>query len=157
MKKFLLLFITMTILLVGCGSKDLDDFVDKFNQNARKYDATELLKDEFGEIEEEDGDKWRVLFESKEYTLEALYDGNDISGYAINVRSDTDSISKSSKGYNAVLTLADTLGINIKDLEKGMQTAFNENFHSYYDGDYEVRIFVVSVVSTSMTISIEKK
>jgi hypothetical protein len=157
LKKFLFNLLMITLLLAGCGSDELDGFVEDFNQNARKYDATELIEDEFGEIEEEDGEKRRNLFESKEYTIDALYEKNDVVGYYINVRSDTTSISKNGKGYNAVLTLADTLGLKISDLEKGMQKAFNEDFHDYEDGDYKIRISVINVTSASMSITVEKK
>ncbi|MGY3718669.1 hypothetical protein ACWE42_24460 [Sutcliffiella cohnii] len=114
------------------------------------------MKSEFGKIETEDGEGWRNLFESKEYSIDAVYDKKDLVGYYINVKSDTNSISKSGKGYNAVLTLADALGLKVSDLEKGMQVAFNESFFVYEDGDYNVRISVINVTSSSMSIMIEK-
>ncbi|MCF3942164.1 hypothetical protein [Oceanobacillus alkalisoli] len=158
MKK-LIFVLLIPIFLIGCGvnAKELDSFAEDYNQSARKYDATELVPDEFGEIEEEDGEKWRELFNSKEHTIEALYDGNNVKGYYINVKSDTNSIDKTGKGYNAVLTLADTLGLDIDKLEDGMQTAFNESFHDYEDGEHSIRISVINVTSASMSITVEKK
>ncbi|GIN13203.1 hypothetical protein J26TS2_30700 [Shouchella clausii] len=161
MKRVLSLLLLSVFVLSGCGSvsgsSELSAFVDDFNQSARKYDATELIDSEFGEIETEDGESWKNLFESNEYSIDALYDGSDVIGYYINVESDTTSIDKNGKGYNAVLTLADTLGLKTSDLEKGMQEAFNENFYDYEDGDYNVRISVINVVSASMSITIEEK
>lgn len=157
MKRLFLIIVTLLIFLSACGGNELTAFAEDFNQSARKYDTTELIEDEFGEIEEEDGEKWRDLFSSKEYSIEAIYDKDKISGYYINVKSDTKSIDKNGKGYNAILTLADALGLDINDLEKGMQEAFNENFHDYEDGPYTVRISVISISSTSMSITVENK
>lgn len=159
MKRVLILLILAVLLLTSCGSanSELNTFVEKFNQSARKYDATELKGNEFGKIETEDGESWRTLFESKEYSIEALYDKNNIVGYGIDVVSDETSISKTGRGYSAVLTLADTLGLDIKQLEKGIQTAFNETFHSYEDGGYKVSIFAVSITRATMSITAEKK
>lgn len=157
MKKIMPLFMGLLLFLGACGSSGLDSFVEEFNQSARKYDATELIESEFGEIETEDEESWRNLFESKEYSIDALYDKKDVVGYNIRVKSDNESIDKAGKGYNAVLTLADTLGLKINDLEKGMQTAFNEDFHDYEDGDYKVSIYVINVVSATMSITIEEK
>ncbi|MEK4150033.1 hypothetical protein NST02_23605 [Robertmurraya sp. FSL W8-0741] len=156
MKKIAFILL-LSILLTGCGQNELDTFVDEFNQSARKYDTTELMENEFGKIESEDGEEWRNLFESKEYLIRVYYENNSISGYHINVESDTTSIDKKGKGYNAVLTLADTLGLNISDLEKGMQEGFNKDFYEYEDGDYKVRIYVINIISASMGITIEKK
>ncbi len=158
MKKVLILLI-VAILLTSCGSEnsELSAFVEKFNQSARKYDAIELIENEFGKIETEDGESWRNLFESKEYSIEIMCDKNNIAGYCIDVVSDKTSISKTGKGYSAVLTLADTLGLNIKELEKGMQAAFNENFYNYEDGSYEVRITVINITHAMMSITIEEK
>lgn len=176
MKKiFIMLFISF--LLVGCGSSDLSTFVESFNQSARKYDTTELIENEFGDMEKasdlyeemkdideeiaetlkNSNEGWRELYNSKEYEIIALYDGKKLTGYSISVESDTNSIDKNGRGYNAILTLADALGLNISELEKGMQTAFNEDFHAYEDGDYEVSISVINIVSTSMTVTIENK
>lgn len=157
MKKYLLVIITILLTLTACGKNSLDSFVEDFNQSARKYDAIELVESEFGEIEEEDGETWRSLFKSKEYEIEAIYDGKEISGYYINVKSDTNSISKEGNGYGAILTIADTLKLNISDLEKGMQKAFNENTHSYEDGEYDIRINVINIASATMFITIDKK
>lgn len=156
MKKGLFILL-ISILLVGCGINELDAFVEDFNQSARKYDTTELMESEFGEIETEDGEDWRNLFESKEYSIDVVYDKKNVVGYYINVKSDQTSIDKTSKGYNAVLTLADSLGLKVSDLEKGMQSAFNDNFYNYEDGDFEVRISVINITSASISIMIEKK
>lgn len=157
MKKITLLLIGLVLFLGACGSGELDSFVEDFNQSARKYDATELVESEFGEMETEDEESWRNLFESKEYSIDALYDKKNVIGYYINVKSDTTSIDMTGKGYNAVLTLADSLGLKVSDLEKGMQTAFDDTFHDYEDGNYKVRMSVINVVSASMSITIEKK
>src|SRR5690625_6937425 len=69
LKKITPLLIGLVLLLVACGSGELDNFVEDFNQSARKYDATELKENEFGEVETEDGEDWRNLFESKEYLI----------------------------------------------------------------------------------------
>src|SRR5699024_1784220 len=126
---------------VACGNNELDAFTDEFNQNARKYDAIELVKDEFGEMEyaKDSYDKWkdedeelaealkesdessRVLFESNEYKISSNYDKDKPTGYSIRVESDTNSIDKTGKGYNAILTLADTLDVDVNKLEKEMQ------------------------------------
>lgn len=161
MKRVLILLILLVVvlLLTSCGSANsgLNTFVEKFNQSARKYDTTELIEKEFGKIETEDGESWRTLFESREYFIDIMYDKNDIAAYYIRVESDKTSIDKTSKGYNAVLTLADALGLDIKDLEKGMQAAFNENFYNYEDGSYEVRITVINITHAMMSITIEEK
>lgn len=176
MKK-LVLFLLFSILLVGCGANELNTFVEDYNQSARKYDTTELIENEFGDMEKasdlyeemKDEDEevaeiyknsnegWRNLYISKEYEIKALYDGDELTGYSINVDSETNSIDKTGKGYNAALTLADSLGLNTSDLEKGMQEAFNDDFYDYEDGDYEVRISVINVSSASMSITIENK
>lgn len=157
MKKYFLAIITILLVLTACNDNSLNSFVKDFNQSARKYDAIELVESEFGEIEEEDGERWRSLFKSKEYEIEAMYDGKKVSGYYINVNSDTNSILKDSKGYNAVLTLADALDLDIKDLEKGMQEAFNENFYDYEDEYHNIKIRVINITSASMSITIEDK
>jgi len=157
LKKITPLLIGLVLLLVACGSGELDSFVEDFNQSARKYDATKLKENEFGEVETEDGEDWRNLFESKEYLINLMYDKKNIAGYYIKVESDETSIDKTGKGYNAVLTLADSLDLNISDLEKGMQAAFDDNFHDYEDGDYEVRISVINITSAWLSIMIEKK
>lgn len=159
MKKYSLLILSgiLSLILVGCGNDSLDTFVEDFNQSARKYDSTELIKNEFGEIETEDGESWRNLFNSKEYSLDAYYEKNDAVGYYINVKSDQNSIDKKGKGYNAILTLADSLEVNISDLEKGMQKAFDENFYKYEDGDYNIRISVINITSATLAVTIEEK
>lgn len=177
MKK-IVLTMSVALLLIGCGSdSDLSAFADEFNQNARKYDAIEIMEDEFGDMEylkdsyedwiDEDEEFAEViknseessitLFESKEYSIESLYDAKKHTGYSIRVNSDTDYINKDSKGYKAVLTIADTLGVNIKDLENGMQNAFNDNFYDYEDDEYEVKISVINIVTASLSITFEKK
>lgn len=159
MKKILITLLILVLVLTGCGSKDneLNTFVDDFNQSARKYDTTELIENEFGEIETEDEEDWRSLFESKEYSIDIMYDDNNIVGYYIKVESDQTSIDKTGKGYNAVLTLADALGLKTSELEKGMQTAFNDDFFSYEDGDYEIRVSVINIASATMSIMVEEK
>lgn len=157
MKKVMLLLVALSVILIGCGKNELNAFVDDFNQSARKYDATELKESEFGEIEKIDDEEWRNVFESKEYSIDVMEDKKKIVGYFINVKSDKTSIDKNGKGYNAILTLADTLDLNIRDLENGMQTAFNEKFHDYEDEDYEIGISVVNITSASMSIIIEEK
>lgn len=156
MKKILFILLS-SVLLVGCGKNELDTFTEDFNQSARKYDVTELMQNEYGEIETEDGEDWRNLFNSKEYSIDVMHDKNNIVVYYINVKSDQTSIDKTGKGYNAALTLADSLGLDIGELEKGMQAAFNDDFYDYDEGDYNVRISVINIVSTSMSIMIEEK
>jgi len=156
MRKSLLFIVALFVLLTACGGRAVSSFVEDFNQTARKYDAITLDSDEFGEIEDEDGEKWQTLFSSKEYELDVMYEGNDIKAYFITVESDTKSINKDGNGYNAVLTLADTLGLNIKDLESGMQKSFDEEQYVYEDDNYEVRIFAIDVLRATMMITIEE-
>lgn len=158
MKRILILLLTITMLLLvacGNGSNELSKFVESFNQSARKYDTVELTKDEFGEVVSENGEDWRNLYESKEYSIDE-YTEDDLIGYYITVRSDSKSISKEGKGYNAVLTMADALDVDINELEKGMQAAFNEDFYSYEDGDYNVRISVINITNATINIMFEK-
>lgn len=157
MKKVITIILLSTLILVACGSDGLKSFVDEYNQSARKYDTTELAENEFGEMESEDGESWKNLFQSKEYSIDALYDNKNVVGYSINVKSDEESIKKDSKGYNAILTLADVLSLDLKKLEDGMQKGFNENFYNYDDGEYEVRIMVINITTASMTVSVEQK
>lgn len=157
MKKFITIMLLSTLVLVACGSDGLKSFVDEYNQSARKYDTTELVESEFGKVESEDGESWRSLFQSKEYSIEAIYDKKKVVGYSINVKSDEESIKKDSKGYNAILTLADVLSLDVKKLEGGMQKGFDENFYNYEDGEYDVWITVINIASASMTVSVEQK
>lgn len=178
MKKIILLSITL-IFITACGEDELNDFVNDFNQNARKYDAVEIKKDEFGEMEytrdlydewkdedeelakalKESEESSKVLFESKEYKIESLYDNKKHTGYYISVNSDTNSIDKTGKGYSAILTLADTLNVDINRLEREMQSAFNSDnlVDEYEDEEYNVRISVINIGSATISITFEKK
>lgn len=157
MKKLIAAVLIVVFALSACGNGELQSFTSDYNQSARKYDATELVESEFGKMETEDGESWKNLFDSKEYTIDALYDKNKVVGYSINVRSDDTSIKKDGKGYNAVLTLADALDLDAKKLEDGMQKGFNDSFYDYNDGDYNIRIMVINITSASMTITIERE
>lgn len=178
MRRITLLFFTL-VFLTACSDDELDDFVDDFNQNARKYDAVEIKKDEFSEMEytkdlyeedlgideevaetlKESKESSKTLFESKEYKIDSLYDNKKHTGYYISVSSDTNSIDKTGKGYSAILTLADTLNIDINRLEREMQNAFNSDnlVDEYEDEEYNVRISVINVGSATISITFEKK
>lgn len=177
-KRFIPLVIFL-LFLTACSDDELDNFVNDFNQNARKYDAVEIKKDEFGEMEytkdlyeeyldideevaetlKESKESSKALFESKEYKIDSLYDNKKHTGYYISVNSDTNSIDKTGKGYSAILTLADTLNVDINRLEREMQSAFNSDnlVDEYEDEEYNVRISVINVGSASISITFEKK
>lgn len=158
MKKLpLILIMALLLILSACGTNELEDFKESFNQSARKYDATELKEDEFGEIEEEEGEEWQILFESNEYTIDIMYEKGNITHYLIHVSSNTDTIDKDSKGYRALLTLADSFDLDVEKIEMSLDLGVNQAHQIYDEGDYEVRTNALNITSASVSLTVVEK
>lgn len=159
-KVFILLFASMFVLM-GCGSSsaELDDFVKDFNKRASSEDVPELIPEDFGEIEEEEGEYWKDLYESDKYEITAYYDDKKkIIGYHLST--DLEEILLEGKGYNASLVLAKSLGLSAKDFSKNLGKAMDTDVHTYEENGYEVNIVNLgwdSSVLTSVLIGFDKK
>lgn len=161
MKKVFILLFTCVLVLMGCGSsdKELNVFVNDFNKRASSEDVPELIPEDFGEIEEEEDEYWKTLYESDKYEITVYYDKKKkIIGYHLSTN--LEEILLEGKGYNASLALAKSLGISVKDFSKNLGKAMDTDVYTYEENGYEVNIVNLgwdSSVLTSVIIGFDKK
>lgn len=162
MKKLLFVFMTMMILLlVACGSDELQEFVDAFNENAKTYDVPELIPEEFGDIEDEEGMTWQQLYESRNYTIDARYkDGKNLFGFHLAIDNNQPYEKLEGVAYHTGITISEALNLNIDKYVKEFETALTTTSHTYTDGDYRIEFFYPgssSMTSVGMIINFDKK
>lgn len=165
MKKALFLLFVSIFILTGCGSNELKQFVDDFNEVIENEDIDELNPDNFGELEESEEDdeefKWRELYESDRYIIEAEYgDGKNLSGYFIHIDPSEPYKELEGKGYRASVSIAKALGLSSSSFSNSFKTALTEDTHSYSENGYEIRFLNIgwdSSIDTGISVTFEEK
>lgn len=162
MKRTIIIFMALLLItLVGCNSNELGGFVETFNKRAESENVAELMPDEFGEIEKDDGDMWQEIYESEKYQIEVNYKNKStISGYSVSIESKELLKGQKSEGYRASALTARALGLDVSGYANNFTKALNTDIHSYTDNGYEVRFINTgygSSLSLPMYISFNKE
>ena len=162
MKRVLGLVVILSLVLVSCsGGGELDQFVETFNQRAGSEGVAELIPDEFGKIEKDDGEVWRELYESEKYSIAANYKTKtSLSGYSISIDSGEPFAEQQGEGYKASLLIARSIGLNVSDYAKNFGKALRTDIHTYSEDGYEVKFVYIghdSTIPTSILVSFDKK
>ncbi|MBD7984421.1 membrane lipoprotein lipid attachment site-containing protein [Sporosarcina sp. Sa2YVA2] len=162
MKKGLIIFGALLFLTACSSSKELDSFVESYNDAAYDYTSVDILKEkDFGEIEEEKYATIQTLYQLEgEQTLHAKYTDGKVTGYNMSISGDSPYTDKTGTGYESSLVLIKSLGLDQSLYENNYDKALgNDDIVTYQDGDYDVTLadFVVGDSHEGMTINIDRK
>lgn len=161
-KKMLLLLIAVSLLvfITACGEGQAElDFAEKFNDSIKSDLVSKLIESEFEERVTESGlDGWRGLFESDQYSIEAMYDDSDnMIGQLIKIDIDEPFKDQEGAGYEASRTIVNALGLEIESYENHFSEALREMGYEYKEKDYEVRFFNNGTAYLGVQFSKENK
>ncbi len=161
MKKKLLMVVTLLFVLAGCGSgNELEEFTETYNERAESEDVSELVIDEFGEIENYEDEQIQELYESDKYEIVAEYDNDKLIGYSIFIDSSEPFENKEGQGYRASTVVARSLDLSVSGYVNNFEKALRTDIHTYTENGYEVRFVNIggdSSIPTPLTISFRKE
>lgn len=163
MKKILILSLVAVLILAGCGSSnELESFAESFNKRAVSEDVPELIPEEFSEMQEDEGEYWRELYESEKYSIDAYYeDGKKLSMYALNISAEEPFDAKEGEGYRAGIMTARALGLSTSDYVKNFEKALQTDRHEYTENGYEIKFIYIgwdsSTLRSPIYVHFEKK
>ena len=162
MKK--VLFLLLLLSLIACGN-DLDEtnsFIESFNENAYEFTGVGLIDvNNLENIRQEKNGKWRRLYESKFYTLEAKYNDNEkLTGYNLSIDKNQAYEKMEGFGYEATLVLIKTLGLDREEFNKYYQKSLeDEDLETvvYVENGYEITLinFMFGKEYNGMVINID--
>ena len=164
MKKALIIMSTLLFLTACSSGKELESFVEAYNDAAYDYTSVDILKEKnFGEIEEEKYGTIQTLYQlDGEQTLHAKYTDGKVTGYNLSVSGDSAYEDKEGTGFEASLTLIKALGLDKSLYESNFDKAIDTGeIITYQDKGYEITISDFSVGESikheGLTINIDKK
>lgn len=163
MKRLFTLMVALLFLTACSSGKELDSFVESYNDAAYDYTAVDILKEKnFGEIEEEKYGIVQKLYQLEgEQTLHVKYTDKKLTGYNMSISGDSPYEDKTGTGFEASLTLVKALGLDKSLFESNFDKAIDTGeIITYQDNGYEITLSDFSVGESiqheGMTINIDK-